>query len=162
MTHSDAPLTVTYCHICRTCRVGACPVLEVTVTYPVLSLSIPDTETVSPAVTRFNEAYRTMAENLLAWAQGSVCEAATADFMAAGAGAAYRFDRRLVTCHMTAAFVPSKENAEVRYLVVTRPLCMTSRRGEVPERRLTATDLWRWPELTLCPAGRRQGRRYLG
>ncbi len=162
MTNSAASLTITHCHARRTCRVGACPVLEVTVTYPALCSAAPDTEELPPSVTRFNEAYRTMAENLLEWAQGSLCEAAMADFNAAGAGAAYRFDRRMVVCNMTASCPASADNAEAPCLIVTRTLRMTSRRGEVPEKRLVASDLWRWPELTLCPAGRRRGRRKLG
>ena len=79
----------------RLTRVGVCAVLEVTVTYP----HIPHE---SPAAARFNEAYRSMAESFLAWADTAPAEEARASFAAMGSTAPYRFDRRILTCSMTA------------------------------------------------------------
>jgi hypothetical protein len=124
--------TVTLRH---TYRVGACPVLEVTVTYP----HIPHE---SPAATRFNEAYRSMAESFLAWADTAPAEEARASFAAMGSTAPYRFDRRILTCSMTA------EILSPRLLTVTRAVTLKSRRGELTERTITAVDGWRIPELT--------------
>ena len=160
MNQYAAPLAVTHSRTHRTFRAGACPVLDVTVTYPCLGPGQPGSEE-SPAVARFNEAYRSMAENLLEWAQGPVLEAAMADFEAAGAGAVYHFDRRIVICDMTASPVLSGDTVEVDFLTVSRSIRVGSRRGEAEERGLTATDRWRWPELTLCPSNQRRGRPFL-
>lgn len=119
----------------RLTRVGVCAVLEVTVTYP----HIPHE---SPAAARFNEAYRSMAESFLAWADTAPAEEARASFAAMGSTAPYRFDRRILTCSMTA------EILSPRLLTVTRAVTLKSRRGELTERRITAVDGWRLPELT--------------
>ena len=119
----------------RLTRVGVCAVLEVTVTYP----HIPHE---SPAAARFNEAYRSMAESFLAWADTAPAEEARASFAAMGSAAPYRFDRRILTCSMTA------EALSQRLLTVTRTVTLKSRRGELTERRITAVDGWRIPELT--------------
>lgn len=154
MTQSEMPLTLTHCEIHRILRAGACPILEVTVTYPCLCPSDPRAGEPSSAILRFNEAYRTMAEKLTEWAAGVVFEAALADFNGAGAGAAYRFDRRLVICDMKGEF-SSREDRAVSELTVTRILRLTGRRGSVPERSLTAIDRWSLPALTLHPRRRR-------
>ncbi len=129
----------------RLLREGICPILEVTVTYPWL-------ESETPAAARFNRAYRDAAESFLEWAEVTPYEEAKAAFASLGAAAPYRFDRRVLTCAMTAAFQDYPEGAEGEArptrLTVTRAACLTSRRGEVPERRVAEVDLWRWPELT--------------
>lgn len=119
----------------RLTRVGVCAVLEVTVTYP----HIPHE---SPAAARFNEAYRSMAESFLAWADTAPAEEARASFAAMGSAAPYRFDRRILTCSMTA------EALSQRLLTVTRTVTLKSRRGELTEQKITAVDGWRIPELT--------------
>ncbi len=142
----------------RIYRAGACPILEVTLTYPCLYPAEEASEALSPAATRFNEFYETMAERLLSWAEGSLREAAAADFETEGGGAAYRFDRRRLTCAMTATLSPvGEESAAPKALTmtVTRALVFDGRRGTLQERRLTAADEWRWPELTLRKPGRR-------
>ncbi|MBQ9151443.1 MAG: hypothetical protein IJX72_04270 [Clostridia bacterium] len=150
MLHQNPPpsVTVTHCRAHRLFRSGASPVLEVTVSYPVLCPA--DTDTLIPAMMRFNEAYRVMAEKILDWAQGTPFETAMTDFSATGAAAAYRFDRRLLICDMKAAYVLEAEGAFPTSLTVSRTIRSSSRRGEVAERSLTAVDIWRWPELTLC------------
>lgn len=140
--------TVTLRH---TYRVGACPVLEVTVTYP----RIP--ETANPAAPRFNEAYRSMADHFLTWAEGAPAEASKAAFVAMGGAAPYRFDRRLLTCAMTPA-PAAEEGKNGQDLLILRTVTRTSRRGEMPPAALTATDRWRLPELTLRPASRRRSK----
>ena len=123
-------------------RVGACPVLELTVTYP--RIGIADGEA-SSAVERFNEAYRTMAENWLAWAESVLLSEANEAFAAEGAGASYRFERRVAVCQMSASELP----AEGECLTVTRTLRLTTRRGGQGEKRRSGGDRWRWPSLTL-------------
>lgn len=142
------PLTHNRLH--RVFRVGASPVLEVTVTYPALSPAEDGigTEALRSAVHRFNRAYQQMADTWLAWTQEAPLETAMAAFAAAGAAAAYRFDRRVLVCDMLAAYAPADEPTR---LTVTRTLKSESRRGELSPRSLTATDIWRWPELTLVP-----------
>ena len=120
----------------RLVRVGACPILEVTVTYP----RIPDGT--SPTVIRFNETYRAMAEGFLAWAEATPAEEAKAAFAAMGSAAPYRFDRRILTCDMTASIESPAR------LTVTRNVTLKSRRGELAERTVTAADRWRLPEMT--------------
>lgn len=160
MIQSEMPLTLTHCEIHRILRAGACPILEVTVTYPRLGgdedgavEACPAAETF-PAAARFNEAYGTMAQNLTEWATGSLFESALADFNGEGSGAAYRFDRRLVICDMVGEF-STCEDGVLSELTVNRTLRLTSRRGSVPERHLTATDRWSLPALTLRPRRRR-------
>jgi hypothetical protein len=121
----------------RLVRAGACPVLEVTVTYP----HIPDGD--PPAAARFNHTYRAMAEAFLAWADTLPAEEAKTAFANMGAAAPYRFDRRILTCTMSAVSeTPDR-------LAVIRSVTLKSRRGEMPERTVTATDLWRLPEWTV-------------
>ena len=115
-----------------------------------------ETEALPPAAIRFNEFYETLAERLLSWAEGTLRTEAMADFAEEGRGAVYRFDRRCLTCDMTARLSPSETaGAAPTALVVTRALAFTSRRGSVRERCLSAADVWRWPELTLRPPKRR-------
>lgn len=128
----------------RLYRVGACPILEVTVAYPRL------TEEASPAVTRFNETYRAMAEGFLAWGDAAPREEAEAAFCALGASAPYRFDRRALSCSMSAAL--SGAEGKPARLSVTRTLRLSSRRGEMTEVSLSETNVWRWPELTVTGA----------
>ena len=127
----------------RLTRVGVCAVLEVTVPYP----HIPHE---SPAAARFNEAYRSMAESFLAWADTAPAEEARASFAAMGSAAPYRFDRRILTCSMTA------EALSQRLLTVTRTVTLKSRRGELTEQKITAVDGWRIPELTAVKIPRKR------
>ena len=127
----------------RLTRAGVCAVLEVTVTYP----HIPHE---SPAAARFNEAYRSMAESFLAWADTAPAEEARASFAAMGSAAPYRFDRRILTCSMTA------EALSQRLLTVTRTVTLKSRRGELTEQKITAVDGWRIPELTAVKIPRKR------
>lgn len=156
MTRSDVPLTLHHCHVRRLCRAGTCPILEVTVSYPVLCPEEDGGEEMAPAAVRFNETYRAMAEHLAEWAEGALFEVVQGEFYAAGPGAAYRFDRRRMICDMTADF-SLHEDGEILELIVTRRLRISSRRGEITEREVTATDRWRWPELTLRPVEKRRG-----
>lgn len=126
----------------RLTRVGACAVLEVTVTYP----HIPDG---SPAVTRFNDTYRIMAEAFLSWADTVPADEAKAAFRAMGAAAPYRFDRRLLTCDMTVS------HDDPYRLTVIRSVTLKSRRGELTERVIHAADLWRLPEWTVVKPPRK-------
>lgn len=128
----------------QTYRVGACPVLEAAVTYPY----IPEDE--SPAAIRFNNTYRTAAENFLAWAGETPAETAKITFAAMGSAAPYRFDRRLLRCTMTPAPAAAEEVSQ-KELRILRTVTSSSRRGEIPPVTLTAADRWRLPELTLRP-----------
>ena len=131
----------------RLTRAGNCVILEVTAVYP----HIPDAD--SPAVTRFNDTYRAMAEAFLAWADTLPAEEAKTAFSAMGAAAPYRFDRRILTCDMTASVESSDR------LTVTRSVTLRSRRGELVERTLHAADLWRLPEWTVAGHPRKHPKR---
>ena len=150
MNHAADP-TITHIRTHRILRAGVCPVLEWTVSYPCLCTTDGETCAGSPEAVRFNKAYQTIAEHLMVWIQGPLLESVMAEFEAAGSGAAYRFDRRLAVCDMTAARSFDGGSEGGGYLMVTRTLHLSSRRGELEERKLIARDQWRWPELTLCP-----------
>ena len=136
------PMTVETLTEHRLTRVGTCAVLDVTVIYPHI---LDD----SPAVTRFNDTYRAMAEAFLAWSETVPAEEARAAFAAMGASAPYRFDRRILTCTMTAsADAPD-------CLTVTRAVTLKSRRGELTERVIHDADLWRLPAWTVAKPPRK-------
>ncbi len=132
-------------------RVGACPVLEATVTYPCLSVEEGGE---APSLTRFNEAYRAMAEAWLAWVESALLPAANEAFTAEGAGASYRFDRRVAVCEMKVETL----TPEGAYLIVERTLRLTSRRGSAGEVCRRERETWRWPELTLVGENRKKGK----
>ena len=145
--------TITHRTLRRTFREGACPILEVTCSYPCLGVESALGEAVQgpeegksllPEVARFNEAYGRMAEDFLRWAGGEPLETAQCAFWAAGPSAVHSFDRRTVACDMAASL--SEKMGE---LWVTRCLRTGSRRGGAVERERIETDVWRWPELTL-------------
>lgn len=139
-------VSVTYARLRHVFRVGACPVLEVTVIYPCLKGGDPAERPADlPSVLRFNQAYRRMAEGILRWSGGAPLEEAEAAFRAGGPGAGFRFDRRLVICEMTADVT-----ADTARLRVSRVLRVGSRRGEASERFREGEEIWRLPELTLC------------
>lgn len=139
------PITVAYCTLRRTFRMGACPILEVTVSYPCLGDEDARKQMPPPGIARFNEAYAGMAEAFLQWVEGTLLETARHAFREAGPGAGYSFDRRTVDCRMTAAFAGEPPER----LYVRRYLRVGSRRGECVERARTETDVWRCPGLTL-------------
>jgi hypothetical protein len=142
MTTEQPALTVRHSTERRKVFVGACPVLEITVTYPVLEAGGDDVATET-----FNEGYRRMAEAFLSWGEKALGERVTEEFNAAGAGAAFRFDRRLLICSMEGEIIGEDRRETLR---VRRNLRLTSRRGSVEERLLPeARDDWRLPELTL-------------
>lgn len=143
------PIPVDTLILRRLIRAGACPVLEVTVTYP----HIPDGE--SPAAARFNHTYRAVAEAFLAWADTLPAEEAKTAFANMGAAAPYRFDRRILTCNMTAVSeTPDR-------LAVIRSVTLKSRRGEMPERSITASDLWRLPEWTVVKHPKKHEKQWI-
>lgn len=152
--------SVTYCQMRRVLREGACPVLEVTVSYPVLRGEGDENGELSASTVRFNEGYREMAEKLMEWAEDVPYKAALADFAAMGPSALYRFDRRMLTCAIEMAMPAGHDvldtESEPLEMTVTRNLRLHSRRGETQEKAVSAIDLWRWPGLTLC---RKQKRR---
>ncbi len=138
-------------------RVGACPVLEVSVTYPHLTVREGAEGEISPVdVGRFNDAYARMAEAFLPWAEGDPAREAAEAFGTMGAGAAYRFDRRLVLCKMTVSSVQRSPSDTVGYVRVVRRVSMGRRREEEHEKNLLHEDIWRFPDMTLvrrCPRG---------
>lgn len=138
---------VSYRSLRRLHRVGACPILEISVTYPVLGEGEGDP--LPPAVARFNKAYADMAEALLSWADGAPADAAAEAFRAMGEGAMYRFERRLLICEMTV------EGSSADRLTVRRTLTATTRRGGGEGEELIARDIWRLPSLTLDPPSKR-------
>ena len=143
MTPDPSALTLTHPCERRLIRVGACPVLEITVTYPALEGDEPE-----EAVAAFNDGYRRMAEAFLYWGEHALGERVAGELEAEGAGAAFRFDRRLLICAMEGQIL---EEGGRTILRVQRSLRLTSRRGSVEEHALPpAEDIWRIPELTLC------------
>ena len=145
----------------RIYRAGACPVLEVTLTYPCLRGEAGEADPPHVAVSRFNDFYRGLAEAMLSWVEDTVQKEVLAAFAAEGSGAAYRFDRRQVVCHMTATSSDGQDgrNDEKNELIVTREVSFSCRRGSLEERRITATEVWRRRDLTLRPLGRSERRR---
>jgi hypothetical protein len=97
-------------------------------------------------VTAFNQAYEAMAEAFLLWADRVLGTEAAEAYAAMGISAAYRFDRRLLICSMTAESVHPGNSV----LTVCRHVTYTSRRGEVGVHKRDGTDVWRLPSLTLC------------
>ncbi len=161
MEGMDLAYTYTITHITRRqlVRVGVCPVLEAEVCYPMLETAGDAT---FPAAERFNRAYLDMADAFLAWALRDPASAATEAFAALGGSAAYRFDRRMIACRMTAsihrmasirrtASIDAAESGEAGgYLRVERLVRLSSRRGETAARERNDVDLWSWPSLRLC------------
>lgn len=137
-----APITVTEITRHRLIRQGAVPVLEVTVCYPRLECEGDG----GRGVTAFNQAYEAMAEAFLLWADRVLGTEAAEAYAAMEISAAYRFDRRLLICSMTAESV----HPENSVLTVCRHVTYTSRRGEVGVHKREGTDVWRLPSLTLC------------
>lgn len=142
MTPDPSALILTHPCEHRLIRVGACPVLEITVTYPALEGDGPE-----EAVAAFNDGYRRMAEAFLYWGEHALGERVAGELEAEGAGAAFRFDRRLLICTMEGQILEEDGRTILR---VRRNLRLTSRRGSVEEHALpTAEDIWRIPELTI-------------
>ena len=137
-----APITVTEITRHRLIRQGAVPVLEVTVCYPCLECEGDG----GRGVTAFNQAYEAMAEAFWLWADRVLGTEASEAYDAMGISAAYRFDRRLLICSMTAESVHPGNSV----LTVCRHVTYTSRRGEVGVHKRDGTDVWRLPSLTLC------------
>lgn len=144
-----APITVTEITRHRLIRQGAVPVLEVTVCYPRLECEGDG----GRGVTAFNQAYEAMAEAFWLWADRVLGTEAAEAYTAMGISAAYRFDRRLLICSMTAEPVHPEDSM----LTVCRRVTYTSRRGEVGVHRRDGMDVWRLPSLTLC--SERRGRK---
>ena len=138
----SAPITVTEITRHRLIRQGAVPVLEVTVCYPRLEM---EGETAG-SVLRFNQAYEAVTEAFMDWADGVLAKEASEAYAAMGMTAAYRFDRRLLTCSMQAEPLPPESSA----LVIHRTVTYTSRRGTVDLCSRQGTEIWRMPSLTLC------------
>ena len=126
-------------------RVGACPVLEICVTYPQLvqGAMAPDAE-------RFNAAYALMAEAFLSWAEGEPSRLAREAFTAMGAGAAYRFDRHVILCKMTAVFVSRTPSDEGGYLRIVRQVSWGTKRALDKRKIVTHEDIWHVSDMTLC------------
>ena len=138
----SAPITVTEITRHRLIRQGAVPVLEVTVCYPCLTR---EGEAVG-AILYFNQAYEAVAEAFMLWAERVVGTEASEAYAAMGMTAAYRFDRRLLTCSMQAEPLSPESSA----LVIHRTVTYTSRRGTVDLCSRQGTEIWRMPSLTLC------------
>ena len=136
-------------------RVGTCPVLEVCVIYPCLRVTEGQEGGIAPIdAERFNRAYSRMAEAFFAWAEGDPARAAAEAFAAMGAGAAYRFDRRLLLCKMTVAGVRRTPSDAVGYLRVTRQASVGTRSTSDLEKIILHEDIWRIPSMTItrrCP-----------
>lgn len=134
-------------------RVGACPVLEVCVVYPRLRIAEGE---LSSDCERFNHAYARIAEAFFTWAEGDPAREAAEAFGTMGAGAAYRFDRRLVLCKMTVSSVQRSPSDTVGYVRVVRRVSLGRRREEEHEKIILHEDIWRFPDMTLarrCPRG---------
>ncbi len=140
---STSALSLAHHNLRRLFRVASSAVLEVRVTYPVLSVEGEENTISQKGLFRFNDAYRTMAEKFLEWCEGVPAETARADFAAAGSRAVYTFDRHIITCRMSAEL--DEQNG---MLCVMRTVLSGSRRGG--ERTVRETvDRWRAADLSL-------------
>ncbi len=135
----------------RLVRVGGCPVLSVSVSYPCL-ISVGEAAATA-AVTSFNDTYRTAAERFTAWALDAPAAAATAAFESAGQGAAYRFARWEITCDMTPVWDAGGEFLRMETTAVWRV-----RRESDARKKAQWTDLWRIPSLYLEKPTKKVGR----
>ena len=136
-------LTLRQVRIHRVHRRGVFPLLEVTVTYPVL---LGATDDLPPTACRFNHAYALMAENWIVWTETALLEETTAGFDALGAAAAYGFVRRRASLTMEATLSCGVEAS----LTVTRTVRLEG--GGAPPSELSDRDAWQWPGLTLSPS----------
>jgi hypothetical protein len=124
-------------------------VLEVSVTYPRLQIGEREGAPTPADAERFNRAYARMAEAFLSWAEGEPARAASEAFVSMGAGAAYRFDRRLILCNMTASIVRESRSKGVEFLRVARQTFWGRKREGIKEKTVVYEDFWRIPSLTL-------------
>ena len=132
----------------RLFRVRETVVLEVAISYPQLQFADGENQILAMEISRFNEAYRAVAEAFVAWCEQALAEEAREAFAAAGIGAAYTFDRRIAICRME--LVPDGEGT----LLVRRSVSLGSRRGGIWVSR-EQTDRWRTADLTLILPRRR-------
>ena len=153
---------LTECCLRRLWRRGACVVLEAEAVTPRIETEGEGGQ--AAAVQRFNQAYCAMAEAFFSWAEGEPLAAAEADFEAAGAGAAYRFDRRILLFRVipaprsetdaaersAAEKSVAEKSAAARRLILERTIVSTTRRGTTASCRAVGRDVWRLPSLTLC------------
>lgn len=139
----DDRFEITHRHVRRAYCIGARPALEIAVSYPAIESR---GEPLPSAALRFSEAYRTMAEAWLSWAEGPLFQRVKADFAAEGPSAAYRFTRRRASCILVATPVPREAPFT---LTVTRTVSLQGPSGF--ERSLEDEDVWRLPRLTLAP-----------
>lgn len=127
-------------------RVGACPVLSVRVRYPQLirreGYVGAAAEPTDAAVARFNDTYRTAAEQFMAWGLGTPTVKATAAFEAMGVDAVYRFARWELTMDATPVWDGDSTFLRVKTTAVWQVRREADARGE---RQLT--DVWHWPSL---------------
>ena len=168
-------LTVGACAV-RTCtlrrlhRVREVPVLEVTVTYPVLEAMAcspapevrADGEPDEEDVRRFNEGCRAVGEAFVAWAMDDPAAGAETAYLAAGAEVAnrYRFVRRELSCRMTLCTPPydgmpprwdrvirkAEADGQVAFCLVREVrMGLRHREGGTCKR---AVSLWLYPALS--------------
>ena len=142
--------SVSLATIRRLFRVGETVVLEVAISYPQLQFADGENQILTMEISRFNEAYRAVAEAFVAWCEQTLAEEAREAFSAAGIGAAYTFDRRVAICRME--LVPDGEGT----FLIQRSVSLGSRRGGVWVSR-EQFDHWRTTDLTLI-LPRRRGR----
>lgn len=144
--------------VTRTVRVGAVPVLTVTVIRPVVEIpadgggsgtnaigTAPQTD----GVNRFNDGTRRMAETFLAYVLDEPARAAADAYRAAGNGAAYSFPRREVLCKMTINLAPGEE-ADATILCLRTEVTYGLRRRGAPEKSFLEESFFEYPSMTLA------------
>lgn len=162
--------TVRTCTLRRLHRVREVPVMEVTVTYPVLEAMAcfpapegrADGEPDEEDVRRFNEGCRAVGEAFVAWAMDGPAAGAETAYLAAGAEAAnrYRFVRRELSCRMTLCTPPydgmpprwdrvirkAEADGQVAFCLVREVrMGLRHREGGTCER---TASLWLYPALS--------------
>ena len=143
--------------VTRTVRVGAVPVLTVTVIRPVVEIpadggggtNTAGTAPQADGVTRFNDGTRRMAETFLAYALDGPAKAAADAYRAAGNGAAYSFPRREVLCKMTITSARGGE-AETTILCLRTEGTYGLRRRDAPEKCFSEARCVGYPSMTLA------------
>ena len=139
--------SISHVELRRLVRVGATVVLEAVTTYPCLMCKEEKNECMTKEILRFNDAYRNAADAFLAWCECMLAETAKSDFLMAGVGAVYTFDRRTV---QFSAMATEDENGEI---LVRRRVTLGNRRGGVVSSK-EQIDHWRRADLTFVPPGR--------
>lgn len=149
---SELPFSYVPNTLHRTHRVGAVPVLEVSICYPSICMQ---SEALEEDVQRFNQGCEGIAQAFLTWALSSPSQAAEEAFLSGNSLPdiqRHRYRRRQLSCRLTLDMPSPEETAAWRrrtkaclfYLRIR----VTDRQRGLPETLVHAQrTVWAWPQL---------------